>query len=70
MACDNLLTASLLQVVNKLQQAGKIDNLQQACGVFGCVVTDVQSLFIGQFSGFSTVHAQRRKRTHVVVVRC
>ena len=45
MACDNLLTASLLQVVNKLQQAGKIDNLQQACGVFGCVVTDVQSLF-------------------------
>ena len=28
---------SLLQLVNKLQQAGKIDNLQQACGVFGCV---------------------------------
>ena len=29
---------SLLELVNKLQQAGKIDNLQQACGVFGCVL--------------------------------
>ena len=28
---------SLLQLVDKLQQAGKIDNLQQACGIFGCV---------------------------------
>ena len=28
---------SLLQLVSKLPQAGKIDNLQQACGVFGCV---------------------------------
>ena len=26
-----------LEVVDKLQQAGKIDNLQQVCGVFGCV---------------------------------
>ena len=28
---------SLLQLVTELQQAGKIDNLQQTCGVFGCV---------------------------------
>ena len=28
---------SLLQLVGKLQQAGKIDNLQQVCGVFDCV---------------------------------
>ena len=28
---------SLLQLVDKLQQAGKIDNLQQVCDVFGCV---------------------------------
>ena len=28
---------SLLKLVNKLQQAGKIDNLQQACGVLGCI---------------------------------
>ena len=28
---------SLLQLVDKLQQAGKFDNLQQVCGVFGCV---------------------------------
>ena len=28
---------SLLQLVGKLQKAGKIDNLQQVCGVFGCV---------------------------------
>ena len=29
---------SLLQLVDKLQQAGKIDNLQQVCDVFGCVM--------------------------------
>ena len=28
---------SLLQLDSKLPQAGKIDNLQQACAVFGCV---------------------------------
>ena len=28
---------SLLQFFNKLQQAGKIDNLQQVCDVFSCV---------------------------------
>ena len=28
---------SLLQVVNKLQQACKIDSLQQVCGVLGCI---------------------------------
>ena len=26
------------EIVDKLQQAGKIDNLQQVCGVFGCVI--------------------------------
>ena len=26
--------------VEKLQQSGKIDNLQQICGVSGCVVGD------------------------------
>ena len=26
---------NLLQIVDNLQQAGKIDNLQQVCGVFG-----------------------------------
>ena len=34
---DNLVATSLLQLVDKLQQASKIDNLQQVCGVFGCV---------------------------------
>ena len=29
---------SLLQLVDKLQQANKIDTLQQVCGVYGCVV--------------------------------
>ena len=29
---------SLLQLVNKLQQAGKIDKLQRVCNVFGCVL--------------------------------
>ena len=29
---------SLLQLVDKMQQANKIDNLQQVCSVYGCVV--------------------------------
>ena len=28
---------SLLQIVDKLQEAGKIDNLQQVCDVYGRV---------------------------------
>ena len=32
---------SLLQLVDKLQQAGKIDNLQQVCGVFWLCNRDV-----------------------------
>ena len=28
------------RVVDKLQQAGKIDNLQQVCGIFGCVLVN------------------------------
>ena len=28
---------NVLELVDKLQQGGKIDNLQQVCGVFGCV---------------------------------
>ena len=29
---------SLLRLVDKLQLAGKIDNLEQVCGVLGCIV--------------------------------
>ena len=29
---------NLLQFVDKLQQACKIDNLQHVCGIFGCVL--------------------------------
>jgi hypothetical protein len=32
------MSTSLLQLVDNLQQAGKIRNLQQVCGVSGCVV--------------------------------
>ena len=32
---------SLLQLVDKLQHADKIDNLQQVWGVFGCVAVSV-----------------------------
>ena len=35
---------SLLQLVDKLQQAGKIDNLQQVCGVLDCVFYDFLKL--------------------------
>ena len=39
--------ASLLQLVDKLQQAGKTDNLQQVCDVFGCVgITDQSEFYI------------------------
>ena len=31
-------STGLLQVVDNLQQAGKVRNLQQVCGVSGCVV--------------------------------
>jgi hypothetical protein len=31
------MSTSLLQLVDNLQQAGKIRNLQQVCGVSGCV---------------------------------
>jgi hypothetical protein len=33
-----MTSTSLLQLVDNLQQAGKIRNLQQVCGVSGCVV--------------------------------
>ena len=36
--CCNLMNSTdLLQLVDNLQQAGKIHNLQQICGVSGCV---------------------------------
>ena len=43
MACDNLVTTKFVefvatQLVDNLKQAGKIENLQQVCGVFGSVV--------------------------------
>ena len=33
-----------LQLVGKLQQAGKTNNLHQVCGVFGCVNAAYKSL--------------------------
>ena len=36
--CNLVKLASLLQLVDELQQACKINNLQQICDVFGCVV--------------------------------
>ena len=36
---------SLLQLVDKLQQACKIDNLQQVCGVLGCVCKPFINVF-------------------------
>ena len=41
--CDLVKLTSLLQLVSKLPQASKIDKLQQACGVFGCVVLFIAS---------------------------
>ena len=36
--CNFVNLTDLLQLVDKLQQAGKIHNLQQVCGVSGCVI--------------------------------
>jgi hypothetical protein len=38
-----MTSTSLLQLVDNLQQAGKIRNLQQVCGVSGCVGITLQS---------------------------
>jgi hypothetical protein len=35
------MSTSLLQLVDNLQQAGKIRNLQQVCGVSGCVDSSI-----------------------------
>ena len=37
--CNVMNSTDLLQLVDNLHQAGKILNLQQVCGVSGCVVT-------------------------------
>ena len=44
---------SLFQIVDKLQQAGKIDNLQPVCSVFGCVVITVVLLLTSSFLNLS-----------------
>ena len=35
--CSLIKLASLLPLVDRFQQVGKINNLEQICGVFGCV---------------------------------
>ena len=35
--CNLMKSTGLIQIVGKLHQAGKIHNLHQVCGVFGCV---------------------------------
>jgi hypothetical protein len=53
-ACCKLMTStSLLQLVDNLQQAGKIRNLQQVCGVSGCVdPTLPQSMIVDESNQF------------------
>jgi hypothetical protein len=46
------MSTSLLQLVDNLQQAGKIRNLQQVCGVSGCVA-ECTSYFTKTFSAIS-----------------
>ena len=41
---------SLLQLVDKLQQVDKSDNLQQVCGVFGCVTGSGTHVKISQLA--------------------
>ena len=35
--CNLMKSTGLIQLVDNLHQAGKIHNLRQVCGVFGCV---------------------------------
>ena len=52
--CNLMKLTSLLKLVDKLQQAGKIDNLQQVSGVFGSVVLSVHTnISAVQTPGFS-----------------
>ena len=41
---------SLLQLVDKFQQVCKIDNLQQVCGVFGCVYRNRRGKLSGKIN--------------------
>ena len=41
--CNLMKSTDLLQLVDNLQQVGKIHNLQQVCGVSGCVIASLQN---------------------------
>ena len=48
------MSTSLLQLVDNLQQAGKIRNLQQVCGVSGCVY-DRHYIYIKENFSYITI---------------
>ena len=45
---------SLLQLFDKFQQAGKIDNLQQVSGVFGCTLLPLSNVNVLTFIAISS----------------
>ena len=52
---------SLLQVFDSLQQAGEIENLRQACDVFGCVVARDMLQVVGRRQFFYMFHKRSTK---------
>ena len=46
---------NLLQLVDKLQQSGKIDNLQQVGGVFGCVAGEMSQALVTKPQSLYTI---------------
>ena len=52
---------SLLQVFDKLQQAGKIENLRQACDVVGRVVARDMLQVVGRRQSFYMFHKRSTK---------
>ena len=46
--CNLMKLTSSLQLFDKLQQAGKVDNLQQVFGVLGCVQVELHATVVSK----------------------
>ena len=64
---------SLLQLVERLQQVGKIDNLQQVCSIFGCVCQQQQKSKAFNLNGgkveFASLHIKLTNQLNFFLTR-
>ena len=80
--CKNLLSTGLLQfvksqkltsllrLVDKLQQVGKIHNLQQVCRIFGCVVLGKMHCLLFSLSFDRQLYKQQLRRHDKISKYC